>query len=166
MPQPYSILHQWVLSELDLVHDVFCSQYHLQSEDLWEHASTGDLKRHVFFVQPFCWQTKIQLHISKGCLSRTFQTQNQQNHYQEVIFSEVLNAPISRSLNRRVWSQTSEVRNVGLNWEDLSWIVEEYNSLKAWGVFGRWWKIRWLEWKYLEGMFFLIFQCIMVNCGM
>ena len=29
--------------------------------------------------------------------------------------------------------EISEVRNVGLNWEDLSWIVEEYNSLKAWG---------------------------------
>lgn len=32
-----------------------------------------------------------------------------------------------------VFREISEVRNVGLNWEDLSWIVEEYNSLKAWG---------------------------------
>lgn len=53
-----------------------------------------------------------------------------------------------------VFGEISEVRNVGLNWEDLSWIVEEYNSLKAWGWNEGDSKTWWLEWKYLEGIDF------------
>ena len=169
-----------------------------------------------FFVQPLCWQTKIQLHISKGCLSRTFQPQNQQKSLPRghifgspfilfhntpwkinmepinppfrkendqsskppwlcsmLIFRGVSNlsylgdfsrfAPPFKGRSSRGCGVISEVRNVGLNWEDLSWIVEEYNSLKAWG-----------EKKVMEDpmigmeilgrdvLLFLIFECIMV----